>query len=39
MFIFNGGCQLKKEKKLYIIVSRLLDEQMEVQFGRSKIMG
>jgi hypothetical protein len=29
----------KKNKKLYNIVSRLLDEQMEVQFSRSKIIG
>jgi hypothetical protein len=29
----------KKGKKWCSIVSRLLDEQMEVQFGRSKIMG
>jgi len=29
----------KKNKKWYNIVSRLLDEQMEVQFGRSRIMG
>ncbi len=33
------GANEKKSKKWYNIISRLLDEQMEVQFGRSKIMG
>jgi hypothetical protein len=42
MFIFNVGCQWEKEQgtiERWNIVSRLLGEQMEVQFGKPKTMG
>ncbi len=35
MFIFNGVCQWKRSKEWKKIVSKLLGEQMEIQFGRS----